>query len=227
MAVKKQHTTNFWISYSDLMAGLLFVLLAIIVISNIQYKQKLHDINENVELRVKIAEALKKRFEEQNITSVKVDPKTGNIEFSSKKDLVWFKIDDTELQPGAKQVLDEVIHVYLEVLFDEKITEGMLERILIEGHASQEIDEPRRYLDDLKLSEGRAFSVGHYIIDTNNHLYSKLKAHLVTLGRSFADATFTKKNQKGKYNPERWKDRKVLIRFTLKYEKMMQNLTQP
>ena len=227
MAVKKQHTTNFWISYSDLMAGLLFVLLAIIVISNLQYKQKLHDITENVELRVKIAKALKKRFEERNITSVKVDPKTGNIEFSSKKNLVWFEIDDTELQPGARQVLDAVIPVYLEVLFDKKITEGMLERILIEGHASQEIDEPERYLDDLKLSEGRAFSVGHYIIDSNKQLYSKLKAHLVTLGRSFADATYTEKTQKGKYNPERWKDRKVLIRFTLKYEKMMQNLTQP
>jgi outer membrane protein OmpA-like peptidoglycan-associated protein len=227
MAIKKQHTTNFWISYSDLMAGLLFVLLAIIVISNFQYKQKLHDISENVELRVKIAKELKKKFKERNITSVEVDPQTGNIEFSGKKNLAWFKIDDTELQKGAKAILDEVIPVYLEVLFDESITNGMLERILIEGHASQEIDEPNQYLKDLELSEGRAFEVGHYIIDNNTGLYEKLKNHLVTLGRSFADAKYLGNGKKSGYHPDRWKDRKVLIRFTLKYEKMMQKLKQP
>ncbi|MBU2513997.1 OmpA family protein [bacterium] len=225
MAVKKQHTTNFWISYSDLMAGLLFVLLAIIVISNLQYKQKLQDINENVELRVKIAEALRKKFKEKNIMSVTVE-QNGDITFSQMKDVAWFDQESAVLKKRAKSILTEVIPVYLEVLFDDSITKGMLERILIEGHASLEIDKPKQYLKDLDLSEKRAFSVGHYMIDNNPHYYEKLKTHLVTLGRSFADARYTQKNESGKYNPDRVKDRRVLVRFTLKYEKMMQNLTK-
>ncbi len=219
MSSRKTHLTNYWISYSDLMAGLLFVLLAIIVISNFQFKKKLELIGENIELREQIAEELRTKFTKHNVTSVKVDLETGDIEFLDTEDLIWFDINKAELLPQAKLLLDEVIPVYLSVLFDEKITKNGLERILVEGHASQESNEPKRYLKDLYLSERRAFSVGTYIIRNNVKHYEALKTHMVTLGRSFADAKF-----KGGDNPNRRKDRKVVIKFTLQYEKMMRDL---
>lgn len=221
MAVKKTHLTNYWVSYSDLMAGLLFVLLAIIVISNFQYKKKLELIGENIKLREKIAQELSANFIKHNVNSVKVDPQTGDIEFLDSENLVWFKRDKADLLPKATCVLDEVIPVYLNVLFDQSVTGDRLDRILIEGHASQEVDLPGRYLIDLELSEDRAFSVGTYILQNNTHYYQQLKTHMVALGRSFADAKF-----KGRENPEilRKQDRKVMIKFTLQYEKMMRDL---
>ena len=201
------------------MAGLLFVMLAIIVISNFQYKKKLELIGENIELREKIAKELKTRFTKYNVTSVKVDQETGDIEFLDTENLIWFKKEQSELEPDAQKVLDEVIPIYLGVLFDENITGERLDRILIEGHASQEFNEPERYLKDLNLSEGRAFSVGTYVIRNNIKFYEELKSHMVTLGRSFADA-----KHQGVDNLNSWKDRKVVIKFTLQYEKMMRDL---
>jgi len=221
MAAKKKHLTNYWISYSDLMAGLLFVLLAIIVISNFQYKKKVALIGENIELREKIAKELKAQFTEHYITSVTVDPETGDIEFQDTDDLVWFELDKAVLLSKAQSVLDEVIPIYLGVLFDNEITGQRLDRILVEGHASQESNEPNRYLMDMNLSEKRAFSVGEHIIRNNLTFYKELKKHMVTLGRSFADAKY-----KGLDNPNGWKDRKVMIKFTLQYEKMMRDLIQ-
>jgi len=219
MASKKIHLTNYWISYSDLMAGLLFVLLAIIVISNFQYKKKLELIGENIELREKIAKELETKFTKHNVTAIKVDPETGDIEFLDTKDPMWFELNKAELLPKAKSILDEVIPIYLEVLFDKSITGDSLDRILIEGHASEEANIIDRYLYNLDLSQQRAYSVGEYIIRENKKYYEELKTHMVALGRSFADAKF-----KGAANHSGWKDRKVVIKYTLQYEKMMRDL---
>lgn len=203
------------------MAGLLFVLLAVIVISNFQYQKKQSLIDENIDLREKIAKELNRRFTENNITSVTVDMKTGDIEFVDSDDLVWFKYNKAKILPKARAVLDRVMPIYLDVLFDNQLTGEKLDRILVEGHASEELNVAERYLSDLKLSEARAFSVGAYIIRNNIELYEKLKSHMVTLGRSFADS-----NYKGIDNQHNWKDRKVKIRFTLQYEQMMKDLSK-
>lgn len=216
---KKIHLTNYWISYSDLMAGLLFVMLAIIVISNFQYKKKLEIIGENIELREKIAKELKTEFTKHNISYVVVDSETGDIEFLDTEDLVWFNINEDKLLPEAERVLGEVMPIYLDVLFDEDITGNRLDRVLIEGHASMELNRPSRYLKDLDLSERRAFVVGEFIIRNNKKFYEELKTHMVALGRSFADA-----KHKGYSNPNRKKDRKVIVKYTLQYEKMMRDL---
>ncbi len=203
------------------MAGLLFILFAIIVISNFQYKKKLKIIGENIDLRSNIAKKLQDRFNKQNTTSVVVDLETGDIEFVDKDDLVWFDMDESILLPAARAILDEVIPVYLEVLFDDSTIVPRLDRILVEGHASQEHDVAYRYLKDLELSEARAHAVGVYILNSHPKRYTSLKKHLVTLGRSFADA-----RHPGVTNYDRIKDRKVVFRYTLKYEKMMRDLIQ-
>jgi outer membrane protein OmpA-like peptidoglycan-associated protein len=215
----KTRLTNYWVSYSDLMAGLLFVLFAIIVISNFQYKRKLKVIGENIDLRANIAEKLQEKFNKKNITSVEVDLETGDIEFVDADDLVWFHVSESFLLPSAQNILDEVIPVYLEVLLDDTTIVNSLDRILIEGHASMEHDIPSQYLKDLELSEDRAHAVGIYILNNHRKRYAQLKQHLVTLGRSFADA-----EHPGINDSLRTKDRKVVIRYTLKYEKMMRDL---
>ncbi len=225
MTARKTRLTNYWLSYSDLMAGLLFVLFAIIVIANFQNQQKVETleeikvtIDEYIELRSIIRTELAKRFDERKINSAIVDS-LGNIEFLDTDDVVWFKKDSTRLLPKAQNILDEVMPTYFEVLFDTSITRNMLDRILIEGHASLEHDEWNRYLKDLDLSQGRAFSVGAYVIKNNLSHYFDLKNHLVALGRSFADA-----KHPGVGNVERWRDRTVVFRYTLKYEEMMREL---
>jgi outer membrane protein OmpA-like peptidoglycan-associated protein len=201
------------------MAGLVFVFLAIIVLSNFQFKKKLELIGENIELREKIAKELKTEFTKHNVTSVKVDQETGDIEFLETKDPIWFEFSKAELLPEGQSILNEVIPIYLGVLFNKDITGERLDRILVEGHASMESNDSDRYLKDLDLSEQRAFSVGTHIIKNNIECYEKLKTHMVALGRSFADAKF-----QGFENPDSWKDRKVVIKFTLQYEKMMREL---
>jgi chemotaxis protein MotB len=218
---KKSNLTNYWVSYSDLMAGLLFILFAIIVISNFQYKRKLKVIGENIDLRANIAHELQKRFNKKEITSVMVDLETGDIEFIDSDDLVWFKLNDSVLQPAAIKVLNDVIPIYFDVLLNDSLTKNRLDRILIEGHASQEHDLPKKYLKDLELSEARAFSVVKYMLENYPSQYQDLKSHLVALGRSFADAKFI-----GITNPDGWRDRKVVIRYTLQYEIMMRDLIQ-
>ena len=79
-------------------------LLAIIVLSNFQFKKKLELIGENIELREKIAKELKTKFTKHNVTSVKVDQETGDIEFLDTKDLVWFEFSKANLLPAAQSV---------------------------------------------------------------------------------------------------------------------------
>lgn len=225
---EKSTKTNYWISYSDLIAGLLFVFLAIIVVSNLQYKNKIEVIGQSIELRKNIAIRLIKEFQRKKIDYITVDEVTGDIEIIEETNPIWFEFDKSELLPKGQLKLKEFIPIYLNVLFDENITKNKLERILIEGHASFEYVKFDQYLYNLRLSGERAHEVGKFILENNFATYeTKLKKHLVTLGRSYADAKFPPiklENGKFKKNPEDWRDRKVLIRFTLQYEKMMREL---
>jgi outer membrane protein OmpA-like peptidoglycan-associated protein len=194
------------------MAGLLFVLLAIVVVATIQYERK---IGENIDLRKNIAKELLERLKDYD--HVDVDPDTGNIEFKEIDNFWFIKNSDVLLKP-ARTLLDQVMPIYFAVLFDERFAKNKLDRIMIEGHASFERDE--RYLSDLDLSQRRAYSVGRYVMMNSDDACSdKLRKYMVTLGRSFADA-----KHKGENEMMRSKDRRVVVRFTLQYEKMMRDL---
>ena len=87
---QKETETNFWISYSDLVAGLLFIFLAILLISHFSFAYQKKE-NEKVfeklkyflELRERIAEDLRINFLKEGI-DVEIDPKTGILTIKEK-----------------------------------------------------------------------------------------------------------------------------------------------
>lgn len=184
-----------WLSVGDLMSGLLmfFALLFITVMVQLKNYQEAFD-----KLPLVILNTL--RQEVPGGDKLAVDPRTGDV---SIPDAILFDEDSAELKPAGKQFLLSFIPVYSKVIFSNGEFDGMITRVIIEGHTSS----PGTEKENMNLSLQRALSVSDYISSLNFSTQSKFKYKILAAGRGELDA-----NQK-KNDPA---DRKVVFRFQLR-----------
>jgi len=177
-----EEVTDYWMSYSDLLAGLLLVIILFLFVAIMNFNEnrdKLVDqtkileaqeevLNEQQDLLVQqslIIEELvgvKKSiiFElvqtmKTNNIEVNIDPDTGSIILGSN---VFFDHDSYKLKQTGREFLTDFIPVYLNVLTSDKNIEHISE-IIVEGHT----DDNGSYLYNLELSQKRALEVAKYI----------------------------------------------------------------
>ncbi|MGB3366013.1 MAG: OmpA family protein [Acidaminobacteraceae bacterium] len=187
---------DYWMSYSDLMAGLILILLLFLSISTFTFQESTERMNEQEEVinkqqeliedivgvKSKIILMLIQQFADSEM-KIDVDEKTGSIRLESG---VFFDVGNYQLKSNGKQFLDEFIPVYLEVLLDEDVSEYIGE-VIIEGHT----DTSGNYQYNLDLSQKRAFDVAKYIISDNftsldDSNKEKLKKIMTANGKSFS-----------------------------------------
>lgn len=169
-----------------------------------------------VGIRANIIGELQSKF---NNSSMKVDPQTGSIAFSSD---VLFSYGSAKLTESSKDSLKTVIPTYLDVLLQDQFKDYLAE-IIIEGHT----DTSGTYNMNLELSSKRANAVADFCLDEKNGLTKEqialLRSVLTVNGRSYSSPIYSDANKK---EIDMAASRRVEIKFRLKEDEMIDKISE-
>jgi len=153
---------NIWMSFSDLMTGLMviFLFVAIAYISRVQ--ENAVSLKEYVEVKNKLHGKLVSEFKGNTDRWQMTIGKDLSLKF--KKAETLFPQGSAELTPGFKQILDEFLPKYFDILLNDSLRNHITE-VRIEGHTDAvpypSLD-PDPYIANVILSQQRALSVLRY-----------------------------------------------------------------
>lgn len=164
---KQVEANNYWISFSDLMTGLMVIFLFIAINYIIQ-------VIENKFVSQEIYNQLKEQFDKEiKNKDIELSP-NGTIRFRPRGDKMLFKTGKYYLTKDFKTALDEFLPRYIKIVTDSNYIEYISE-IRIEGHT--DTIPPKRekygYIDsytyNLALSSKRAQSVLNYLRNSSSY----------------------------------------------------------
>jgi len=153
---------NVWLSVSDLMTGLMviFLFVAIAYISRVQKNQSV--LTDYVETKNELHDKLVKEFAGDVEKWQMAIGKDLTMKF--KEPNVLFATGSSELTPRFKEILDEFLPRYFNILLNDSLRSNIQE-IRIEGH-TDDVPMPSYdadpYIANAKLSQERALSVLKY-----------------------------------------------------------------
>ena len=205
---------EYWLSYADLLAGLLMVFALLLLTAFHTYQERAAPVQDLFDTRKAIVDTLQARFAGRDF--VQVDTVTGSVRFAGE---VLFDQGSSELRPLGRQRLTEFAGEYLPVLLGIPRFRDQLEEIVIEGHTND--DGP--YMYNLDLSQNRASSVMRFVLDEAAEYEAPLRRFVTANGRSFSrlrylDADSTQVDKAG--------SRRIEIRFRLKDEQVIQEIME-
>ena len=154
---------NVWLSVSDLMTGLMviFLFIAIAYIRRVQQNQSV--LTDYVETKNQLHDKLVKEFEGDTLKWQMAIGKNLSMKF--KEPTVLFASGSYELTPRFKEILDEFLPRYFNILLNDSLKNNIQE-IRIEGHTDN-VPIPRYdedpYIANVILSQQRALSVLRYL----------------------------------------------------------------
>ncbi len=173
-------------------------------------KSELQDI---VGIRTDIIGALQSTFSN---TTMKVDPQTGSITFSSD---VLFRYNSARLTTDSMDTLKEIIPLYLDVLLQDAYRPYIAE-IIIEGHT----DTDGGYQSNMELSYNRANAVANFCQDSKNGLseekIEQLRQLMTVNGRSYSNPVYQENSQE----IDMAASRRVEIKFRLREDEMIEKI---
>lgn len=153
---------NVWLSVSDLMTGLMviFLFVAIAYISRVQKNQSV--LTDYVETKNEMHDKLVKEFAGDTLKWQMAIGKDLTMKF--KEPTVLFATGSYELTPRFKEILNEFLPRYFNILLNDSLS-NRIQEIRIEGH-TDDVPIPRYDLDpyiaNAMLSQQRALSVVRY-----------------------------------------------------------------
>lgn len=172
------------------------------------------ELQNIVGIRTDIIGELQNTFQD---SSMKVDPQTGSITFSSD---VLFRYNSATLTADSKNTLKSIIPMYLDVLLQESYRPYIAE-IIIEGHT----DTDGTYQSNMKLSYNRANAVADFCQDPKNGLtkekIEQLQKLLTVNGRSYSDPVY----QENTSQVNMPASRRVEIKFRLREDEMINKIS--
>ncbi|NLF26485.1 MAG: OmpA family protein [Clostridiales bacterium] len=177
-----------------------------------QLDEQQSQIEQLVGVRTRIIASLSEALKGAHISAT-VDPTSGAIALESD---VLFPTGESELSREGKARIDAFLPVYLDVLFSDEYR-GYVAEIIIEGHT----DSVGGYIDNLRLSQQRAYNVGSYVLaDGYPHISGEVREHLRKIatanGRSYSNLIY---GADGAEN--RSASRRVVFKFRLTDEQMV------
>jgi len=173
-------------------------------------KSELEDI---VGVRTDIIGELQRTFAD---SSMKVDPQTGSITFSSD---VLFRYNSATLTEVSKDTLKVIIPMYLDVLLQDSYRDYIAE-IIIEGHT----DTDGSYLSNQNLSYRRANAVAVFCLNNKNGLgedkTEQLRELLTVNARSYSSPIYVENSDE----VDMAASRRVEIKFRLKEDELIEKI---
>lgn len=153
---------NVWLSVSDLMTGLMviFLFVAIAYISRVQKNQSV--LTDYVETKNEMHQKLVQEFAADTVKWQMSIGKDLTMKF--KNPTVLFATGSYELTPDFKNILDEFLPRYFNILLNDSLS-NKIQEIRIEGH-TDDVPIPKYdadpYIANAMLSQQRALSVIRY-----------------------------------------------------------------
>ncbi len=168
-----------------------------------------------VGVRAQIIQQLIAELSSANITGAMVDD-SGAIVFQSD---MMFEKNRSTLQVQGKQFLNSFIPSYLRVLRKGE-NAPYVSQIIVEGHA----DIDGNYLDNMKLSQSRAYAVVEYLLSNEFTAISRpekewLRQMVTVNGRSSVEPVY---NEYGLIDKDA--SRRVVIKFRLNDENLVDSM---
>ena len=215
-------THQYWLSYADLLAGLLMVFALLLLTAFHTYQNRARSIQDLVETRQAITDSLLVRFEGRPF--VQVDTVTGSVRFGSD---VLFNLDSSELLPDGRAGRRAFAADYLPVVLGVPRFSEHLEEIVIEGHTDpdgpfppSQVDE--NYMYNLRLSQDRASSAMQFILGQADEYEDELRRYVTANGRSFSDLVF----EQDSTTVNKDASRRIEVRFRLNDEHVVQEILE-
>ncbi len=166
------NTDNSWVSFSDIMTGLMVIFLFI----SISYMEEVREKTINIRTVVEDYEATKDTLYTDLKTEFRQDLKKWKMELDDDLSIrftnpeVLFQSGKSDIRPNFQQILDEFLPRYFNILLKDKYKDKISE-IRIEGHTdTTPISRSKTripYIDNLKLSQQRSTSVMEYFVRSN------------------------------------------------------------
>jgi chemotaxis protein MotB len=156
--ISREEEVDYWISYSDLMAGILIVFILLFIFKMVDYQDAITDYKEGIRkqeemiyeldetrkelamtkekvielssTRLKIIALLQDEFDKQNIKII-IDPDTGAIKL---KEGILFDTGKSIIKEDGKEFLEQFIPVYLRILLGNPEIREEIAEIIVEGH---------------------------------------------------------------------------------------------
>ena len=195
----KENSDNNWVSFSDIMTGLMVIFLFISISYMLQIKKEQDETNKIYEDYIKSKEEIYTELNKEFSNDLsRWDAILGNdlsIKFLNPK--VLFEPDKSMIKPSFQIILNEFLPKYFNVILQDKYRNRISE-IRIEGHSDPEARTPKgyndikyRYIENLTLSQERATSVMRFLLfnkfyqELKNNEKDWLKFHLTSNGMSF------------------------------------------
>ena len=180
-----------------------------------QLKDKQAQIDRIIGVKAEVIEALQKEFADNNV-NVQIDRQTGALSLDSN---VIFAYDSAELSEEGKEVLRQVLPVYLGVLLSDAYMDNIAE-IIIAGYT----DTLGTYEHNMELSQQRSLAVGQFLMATkeeflNGEDITALEKLLVISGNSMRHPVYDSEG-----NVDDDASRRVEVKFRLKDEEMIEEL---
>lgn len=159
---------SYWISISDLMAGLLTIFILALIYHVITYKQEVESLTDNEKVRTEILHTLENRLKEQDPTlKVEIDEVHGVLRLPNE--VLFDSGSDTLRSIGRKNVtmLGKVLY---EVL-NKKKYEHRVETVFVEGHTDTvRMASNSRFESNWELSAQRAINTWRTLLRAEPNL---------------------------------------------------------
>ena len=169
---------EYWITYSDLMVGLLmtFALLLFLAMAKVQQEVR---AAEGVIRANKDAIRLAGEQLQGSGRTVMLDSATGTLTLNSE---LLFAYGSAKLKPEALDQINGIATVFLPALLKQPSVDTLLQEIVVEGHT----DTVGTYMSNLVLSQQRAYSVMNALVEaTYGMSYApRLRTLIVASGKS-------------------------------------------
>jgi chemotaxis protein MotB len=211
---------EYWLSYSDLMAGLLMIFALMLFAALHHYGRIIEEAGTVASTRLGI---IKKLETIADSTGVSVDPLTGTVLFP---DGVLFLEGQASLQPAGRAQLDRFAEKYFEVLLGDLETRYELHAIMIEGHTN----DNGGYISNLDLSQRRAFAVMQHLLASAPGHDDALKQLVTASGRSFSQPVCEFDGRVHREYPcpmgevDKERSRRIEVQFRLKDEELLERI---
>ena len=219
---------DYWISYADVLAGLLMVFALMLITALYHYQGRVTEVRDLLETRREIITQLQERFGEAEGVNVTIDSTSGSVEFDGQ---VLFNEGEAVLLPAGRQQLSAFAGEYLPVLLGTDRFREQLQAIVIEGHTNDNAPpgNPQPYMFNLALSQQRAFNVMAFLIESASTYETELREYVTANGRSFADPICIDERPCGEGEPgvvDDVRSRRIEIRFRLNDEEVIQQIME-
>jgi chemotaxis protein MotB len=182
--VESDHPPEYWITFSDLMVSLLmvFALLMFLALGKAQHETRHAQslLESNVRAVREAGGALG-----ADGSAIVLDSATGTLTMNSE---LLFDYGSARLRPQADSLVRRISVSLVPELLRQPTVDSLLEEIAVEGHT----DTVGSYMFNLKLSQGRAYSVMAAMLDAQRdaRLAARLRQLIVASGKSEAHPVY-------------------------------------